>query len=141
MILRRYENNDIDKLITLWELSTRYAHPFLSQEEIERQKKEIVEVFIHRVKTCVAEKNGEIFGFICMLENNVVGLFVNPSHHRLGIGTKLIELMKEEYGKLEVDVYKKNTQGISFYSKMGFKYYSEFMDKHTVELIHHLVMV
>ncbi len=46
---------------------------------------------------------------------------VKPEYQGRGIGTHMIEMMSEEYGKLYLHVNSKNSRTITFYNKNGFE--------------------
>ena len=62
-----------------------------------------------------------------MLGNEIGGLFVLPNNHFKGIGTQLVNFIKESHSELDVEVFEKNAIGRAFYEKYGFvqinKYY------------------
>jgi len=48
------------------------------------------------------------------------GLFVMPNKHSKGIGTQLVNFVRELHNELEVEVFEKNVIGGAFYAKYGF---------------------
>ena len=56
-----------------------------------------------------------------MIDNEIGGLFVLPSHHSKGIGTQLVDFMRVKHESLEVEVFEKNHIGRAFYDKYGFR--------------------
>lgn len=140
MEIRKYRDCDLDDVMNIWRNSSRYAHPFLPDEEILREEKEIKEELMPIVETWVAEENDIILGFISLINSNVGGLFVDTKYHRMGIGSNLINRACELYGDLEVDVFKENEQGNKFYKKMGFLYEKCYVEKYSGEIMNHLIM-
>ena len=62
---------------------------------------------------------------------------MHPSHQRKGIGRRLIDKARSLRGDLDVEVFKANQLGRSFYAKYGFKFIKEKIHKQTgFELIH-----
>ena len=92
-------------------------------------------VYIPNSETWVYEIDGEVVGFISMLGNEIVGLFVSQENHSKGIGTKLVNYVGEFTDKLEVEVFKKNKIGRSFYDKYGFIQYKEFNHDESGEIV------
>ena len=78
-------------------------------------------IYIPNSETWVYEIDNSIVGFISMLDNEIVGLFVLPNNHSKGIGTRLVDFIKKEHSDLEVEVFEKNLIGRGFYDKYGFK--------------------
>lgn len=75
----------------------------------------------------VAEVDGEIVGFMAIDGDELTWLYVNPDHHRRGIGQRLVEFALPKLGP---DGYliavKGNLNGTNFYKKMGFRVVAEF---------------
>lgn len=91
----------------------------------------MIELYIPNADTWVYEENGEILGFIGMIENEIGGLFVLPTHHSKGIGTQLVNIVRTRHKTLEVEVFKANQIGRAFYDKYGFKTFKEFVQEET----------
>lgn len=73
-------------------------------------------------ETYVYTEDGEIKGFISLLDNGYIGaLFVKNDCLREGIGRRLINYVKERYSHLTLHVYEKNIDATLFYVAMGFK--------------------
>ena len=68
----------------------------------------------------VYEENNSVIGFISMIGNEIGGLFVLPNKHFKGIGTRLVNFIKEFHVELEVEVFERNAIGRAFYEKYGF---------------------
>ena len=70
-----------------------------------------------------------------MLENEIGGLFVDPKHHSKGIGTSLVNHIKQFHKELEVEVFEKNKIGKPFYEKYGFKLIKEYIHEGSNEKV------
>ena len=138
--IREYKNEDMNNMISVWKNSSKYVHSFLTDEQMNREEKEIKEVFIPIVNTWIAEMDGKFVGFISLIRNNIGGLFVDPDYQRIGVGTELVNFAKESHSILEVDVFEKNSQGRNFYSKTGFVFESMFIYENTNENTLHLTL-
>lgn len=128
-MIRAYKETDLDNLMNIWQQASALAHPFLDVSFVENITKAMREIYIPNpdAKTYVYEKNDKIFGFISMLENEVAGLFVSPKYHSKGIGSALVNSVKDNHINLEVEVFKNNKIGRAFYDKYGFKKTKEFL--------------
>ena len=118
-MIRLSRASEIDDIMTLWLEANLQAHDFVPKEywlsHYDEVKTEIAKgVFMY-------EQDGRIFGFIGLIGNYVAGLFVRTDKRRVGIGTALIEFCKEQNPILELHVFEKNTEAVSFYEKNGFK--------------------
>jgi len=125
-VIRKYNDIEIPMLIDIWEQASTIAHPFLDAEFTQIVKKAMTEMYLPNSDTWVYIESNTIIGFIAMLENEIGGLFVKPSHHSKGIGTKLVDFIKKERYELEVEVFEKNHIGRAFYDKYGFKIFKEY---------------
>lgn len=96
------------------------AHPFLSQEFLEQERRNIPDVYLPKAETFVWESGGRVVGFLSLLGNEVGAVFVDPTFHRYGIGRALIDRARDLRGELEVEVFEKNLLGRAFYEKIGF---------------------
>ena len=118
-IIRTPRPAEIEALIRMWlEGNTRthsFIHPdyWLSHINYMRQA-------LPHAKVYVCEVNGEIAGFAGIDGNHIAGLFVDGNYQSLGIGTSLIEFIKQHHFTLTLAVYKKNEKALQFYRKHGF---------------------
>ena len=83
----------------------------------------------------MVEGNGELQGFISLLDHYVGGLFIHPDQQGLGIGGRLIEKAFREKGFLTVGVYEKNLAARKFYDRRGFLYESREVQEETGEVV------
>jgi putative acetyltransferase len=120
-MIRKHKEKDLDQIIEIWCQSSTLAHPFLSSSFVEKVKSDMTNIYIPNSETWVYEVDNSIVGFISMMDNEIGGLFVLPSHHSKGIGTKLVDFIKKEHSDLEVEVFEKNLIGRTFYDKYGFE--------------------
>lgn len=129
-MIRKLKNTDIDKLMDIWLESTVRAHSFISREYWESNYKVVKDVYIPRAETFVYEEDGEIKGFISIINNEFIGaLFVDVKFQGMGIGSKLIDYSVEEYKKLILAVYKENQKSVEFYTRKGFKIIEEGLNE------------
>ncbi|MDJ1180562.1 GNAT family N-acetyltransferase [Roseofilum sp. BLCC_M91] len=139
MKIRNYQTDDLPELLSSWERASKLAHPFLSEEFLLQERKNIPEIYLPNADTWVAEFDGKVVGFIALIGNEIGGLFVQPAYHRRGIGTALIKKAQEIHSNLEVKVFTRNSIGQNFYFKHGFEFKEETSHKETGQPILHLV--
>jgi len=130
-MIRKYEPGDLNELLDAWEAASAVAHTFLSPEFIAQERLNIAELYLPNTETWVWEHNGRVVGFIAMIGNEVGALFVDPPFHQQGIGRDLVDHVRESRETLEVEVFKKNTQGRAFYDRYGFKPIEEKVHQET----------
>lgn len=120
MEIREYENSDLDSVLSSWESATRLAHPFMTEEFLAQERRNTAEIYLPNTDTWVAEVEGEVIGFVALMGNEIGGLFVQPSHHGVGVGKALVDKAQVLHGDLEVEVFSENAIGRNFYSRYGF---------------------
>lgn len=132
-MIRRFEKNDINTVMRIWKDENIKAHKFISKGYWESNYdfvKEVLpnaEIYVYIIKE-------KIVGFIGLDNNYIKGIFVDTNNQCNGIGTSLLNRVKESKNNLILSVYKKNTNAISFYKKNGFVITSENIDNNTKEI-------
>ena len=121
MEIRKYRQSDLDSVLESWEVATRLAHEFMTDEFIAQERRNVAEIYMPDTDTWVAELDGEVKGFIALMGNEVGAIFLQPDCHGKGIGKALMDQAQSLHGDLEVEVFKENAIGRNFYSKYGFE--------------------
>lgn len=130
-MIRKLDNNDVDKVMDIWLKSTVKAHDFIEKNYWEDNYNTVKNVYIPMSETYIYEKE-DIKGFISIINNEFIGaLFVDNDCQGQGIGKALIEHVKSKYDNLSLAVYKDNYKSVEFYKKMGFKIKSENTNEDT----------
>lgn len=113
--------NETNKIMKIWKEATIKAHPFISKEYWLENYDVIKDEYIPIAKTYVYLDEGDILGFISIVDRDFIGaLFVDTNWQGKGIGNQLIEYVKEKYDNLTLTVYKENEKAVGFYNKVGF---------------------
>lgn len=128
-MIRKHKEQDLDQIIDVWHQSSTLAHPFLDSAFVEKVRSDMTNLYIPGSDTWVYEVNDSIVGFISMIGHEIGGLFVLPDNHSKGIGTALVDFIKEKHSTLEVEVFEKNHIGRAFYDKYGFKQMKNYYHK------------
>ena len=134
-MIRKHTDNDLEQIMKIWYASSSLAHPFLKEEFVEKVKSDMRNLYIPNSETWVYKIDSNAVGFISMMGDEIAGLFVLQDYHSQGVGTKLVNFVSEFNDKLEVEVFKKNSIGRSFYSKYGFIPFKEFNHKESGEVV------
>lgn len=134
-MIRKYNEKEIPILLNIWEEASTIAHPFLNSQFTQMVKKAMKETYLPNSDTWVYEKSNETIGFISMMGNEIGGLFVSPKHHSKGIGTSLVNHVKQLHKELEVEVFEKNKIGRPFYKKLGFAKIKDYIHEGTNEKV------
>jgi len=119
-MIREYEKKDLEELLDAWYSASKVAHPFVSEDFLEQERKNIATVHLPNAETWVYEQNGAVIGFIALIGNEVGAIFLDPKFHGKGIGRALMDHARSLREVLELDVFKDNVIGRNFYKKYGF---------------------
>lgn len=120
MIIRPYENKDVEIVIGVWLNASKIAHPFLKKDFIENETTNMRTLYLPNAETWVAETDGVVVGFLSLIGNEVGGLFVEPLYQGQKVGKTLMDKAVALRGTLELDVFEKNPIGRRFYKRYGF---------------------
>lgn len=132
-MIRKFEKNDIDAVMQIWKNENIKAHKFIANEYWENNY-ELVKEIIPNVEIYVYILKEKIVGFIGVDNNYIEGIFVDTNNQCNGIGTSLLNKVKENRNSLTLSVYKKNTSAINFYKRNDFIVINENIDKDTNEI-------
>lgn len=72
--------------------------------------------------TILVAADAEVMGFVAFTEEELAWLYVNPAHHRKGIGRALAQaaLVQMGPGPLSVEVLAGNVPALTLYRSLGF---------------------
>lgn len=124
-------DSDLDAVLDSWEVATRLAHEFMTDEFIAQERKNVTDIYMPNTDTWVAELDGEVQGFIALMGNEVGAIFLQPHCHGKGVGKALMGKAQELHGDLEVEVFKANVIGCKFYERYGFEYVADKLHEPT----------
>lgn len=118
-MIRKYEKNDLEKIMEIWLSSNIEAHGFIRPGYWRERFSSAAEA-ISRAEVYTAVSNEEIEGFIGLNEGHIEGIFVEVGCRSQGVGKSLIDFAKELYPRLSLCVYEKNVRAADFYRREGF---------------------
>jgi putative acetyltransferase len=139
VLIRQYNESDLEAVLSSWESATRLAHPFMTDEFLVQERKNTAEIYLPNTNTWVMEINKEVVGFIALMGNEVGAIFLQPEHHGKGAGKALMDKARELHGELEVEVFSANSIGREFYSKYGFEFLEEKLHEPTGQQVLRLI--
>ena len=120
-MIRPFVGSDVVGLLDVWYRASLIAHPFLTEEFLERERVEIVERWLPMAETTVIQGDGRVVGFLSLIENEVGAIFVDPDFHRQGVGRALMDDARKRRPHLELSVFEANLIGRRFYEAYGFR--------------------
>ena len=123
--IRQYNTSDLEAVLSSWEAATRLAHPFMTDDFLAQERKNVGEIYMPNTDTWVAELDGNVVGFVALMGNEIGAIFLLPNYHGKGIGKALMDKANELHSSLEVEVFKANAIGRKFYSRYGFEFLDE----------------
>ena len=132
-MIRKFKKNDINDVMQIWKNENIKAHKFISKEYWENNYSYVKEILPNsEIYVYVIEEN--IVGFIGLDQNYIEGIFIDTNNQCNGIGTSLLNKVKENRNILTLNVYKKNINAIKFYKKNDFVITRERIDIKTNEI-------
>ncbi len=120
-MIRPYRDGDLDDVLDVWRRASLVAHSFLGDEFLAAEQVRVAEVWLPIAETTVGEIGGRVVGFLALIGNEVGAVFVDPDHHRAGIGRALMDRARSSRPYLELDVFEENAVGRRFYAAYGFE--------------------
>lgn len=117
-IIRKFNEIDLKRVMRIWYDGNLEAHDFIDKSYWERNfgfvKRSLPESEVY-----VYEIDGYVVGFVGIDEGYIAGLFVDKEYRGVGIGTKLIEYVKELYDFFTLHVFENNYGAVTFYENRG----------------------
>ena len=132
-MIRKFEKNDINAVMEIWVNENIRTHNFIVKEYW-KDNYEYVKDILPKADIYVYILYEQVVGFVGTNNNYVEGIFVDINNQHSGIGTSLLDRIKEDKDNLTLNVYKKNANAIKFYEKNNFIIKSENIDKDTNEI-------
>ncbi len=132
-MIRKFEKNDINAVMEIWVNENIRTHNFIAKEYW-KDNYEYVKDILPKADIYVYILDEQVVGFVGVNNNYVEGIFVDINNQHSGIGTSLLDRIKENKDSLTLNVYKKNANAIKFYEKNNFIITSENIDKDTNEI-------
>jgi putative acetyltransferase len=137
-VILKFEPKHTEAIVDIFYKASLLVHPFLNHDFLEQEKINIREIYLPNVKTWVFENEGIVIGFVSLLKNDVMAIFVDLQHHSLGYAKAMMDHAVDEAGDLEVVVFEENSIGRQFYERCGFKFMSKYIHEPTQQMCHRL---
>lgn len=136
--LNSFSDRDLEQLAQIWLNGNLQAHSFIPAQYWKNQfvniKKMLPEanIFVYR-------NNETIVGFLGELDGYIAGLFVDMNYRKQGVGSRLINYLKQINDKLTLSVYVDNINAVNFYENKDFIIDSVGMDTETDSKEYHMI--
>ena len=131
-MIRRFENKDLDQVMSIWLQANMESHSFI-ESDYWKNNYEMVREMLPKAEVFVSEENGQIRGFIGLIDTCIAGIFVRAAEQSKGVGTGLLHTVMKSRDNLRLNVYKKNMRAVSFYQHYGFQIKNQEIDESTSE--------
>jgi putative acetyltransferase len=116
---------DLDRLYEIWHDSVVATHDFVSRSDLNEICVQVKHDYLPGAHLLVAVDNlDRSIGFMGMNGHEIESLFIDPAHHRRGLGRAFIEEASVQSPCLVVSVNAQNIQAIAFYEAAGFSTYA-----------------
>ncbi|MBD2101380.1 acetyltransferase [Leptolyngbya sp. FACHB-261] len=115
-------SEDFPCLVEVWEASVRATHLFLMEADIQFFKPLVQDALPQMAElACARDEQGQVVGFVGVVEDKVEMLFIHPLWRGQGVGRRLLEHAVKALGATKVDVNEQNEQAVGFYLRLGFE--------------------
>ena len=104
----------------IWLQSNVKEQSFIPKKYWSKNYKEVLRV-MGLASVYLYEDDGKILGFAGAMEQELVAICVAEGFRSMGIGTFLLDRLKDEMGVLEASVYTKNKRAMNFFDKNEFE--------------------
>lgn len=117
-----FDSARTDDLVRMWRESFEFGVGVVNPHPFEDQREGFAKNVVPNNSVRMALLDSKLVGFIAATKESIAHLYVRTGHHRLGIGTQLLEWAKaQSHGKLWLYAFARNTVACAYYEKHGFK--------------------
>ncbi len=131
-LIRRFGNDDIEKIMDIWLTANKEAHSFISPAYWESCY-DMVKDMLPSSEIYIFQEQGQMKGFIGLTGNYISGIFIRSGDCSKGIGKLLLDYTKKMKDTLTLHVYEKNERAAAFYHREGFVITGRDTDENTGE--------
>lgn len=131
-MIRAFRPADLPRVMEIWLTANLQAHPFVD-EGYWRDNEDIVRSMLPRAEVYVWEEQGELRGFVGLMEEYIAGIFVDGPCRGQGGGKALLDHAKGRHDRLTLQVYEKNRGAVRFYLREGFRCLRESVEEDSGE--------
>ena len=133
-MIQHYHSSQLEEIMEIWLDTNLAAHDFIP-EAYWREHFSFVKSLLPEAELWVYLEQSVVKGFAgIMNQSYLAGLFVRKEYQSQGVGSALLEHLKRQYLRLELDVYVKNQSAVLFYKKHGFQTAEEKRNSDTQQL-------
>ncbi|MEG0283880.1 MAG: N-acetyltransferase [Erysipelotrichales bacterium] len=119
-MIRKAREDELEEILDIWLVTNIKTHDFI-EESYWQSNLDYVRKELPKADLFVFDREGEIAGFIGIVEGFIGGIFIAEKWQSKGIGKQLLDYSKEKYDSLTLEVYAKNLKAYLFYLNNGFE--------------------
>ena len=124
--LAPFETHMADELVAMWRASFEHGVGVVDPNPIAAQTEYFSTQVLPQHSVTVALRGGRLLGFAAYTRESVSQLHVRVGHLRQGLGSLLMDLMKQQSsGSLWLYTFARNAHARRFYEKHGFAIIAE----------------
>lgn len=117
-MIRRFENKDLDQVMSIWLQANMESHSFI-ESDYWKNNYEMVREMLPKAEVFVSEENGQIRGFIGLINTCIAGIFVRAAEQSKGVGTGLLHTVMKSRDSLQLNVSINNSDYLQKARKYG----------------------
>jgi len=124
-------DQDMNNIIDIWLTASIEAHHFIPAQYWKSKIEEMQNIYLPMSETYLLEDNGQVHGFISLVEDHLAALFVSTTGQNQGYGRALLHHAMDLRNVLKLQVYQENQHAFRFYLKNGFQVLEEAVGNDT----------
>ena len=116
-----FDSARTDELVQMWRESFEFGVGIVDPHPIAEQREFFVTTVVPNNSIRIALLDDRLVGFVAATKESISQLYVRIGHHRLGIGSRLLDWAKDQSdGSLWLYTFARNLGARAFYEKHGF---------------------
>ncbi|NTZ08761.1 acetyltransferase [Burkholderia metallica] len=119
--IRQSTEADATRVLDIWRNAVDATHHFLSDDDRRSIESEVVAFLPSAPLDLAVDESDRPVGFMLLDGSHMEALFVDPDHHRAGVGRLLVEEALKRHPGLSIDVNEQNQAAAGFYERLGFE--------------------
>lgn len=127
-MIRAATSFDDDAIQDIWLLASLQAHDFIPAACWWQQQQALRARCLPAADIWVYEHGQQVQGFVALMDDDIAALFVRPDYQQQGIGSALLDRVKQQRPQLLMRMYCENDIAMNFYLKQGFNIIDEEAD-------------
>ncbi|MES2301583.1 MAG: acetyltransferase [Pseudomonadota bacterium] len=108
------------RVLAIWAAAVDATHHFLTDQDRHAIGEEVATFLPHAPLLVAVDDHDVALAFMMVAERHLEALFVDPGHHRAGIGKAMVRHALDDQPGLSVDVNAQNDGAATFYEHIGF---------------------